>query len=1115
MKVCGFSHSQSRFIWKVDCMAKMLFVRAVQLGILVLAFAGGAPAQTTSGLITGTVTDSTGAVIPDARVILNNQATGVQRQAATDASGYYSVPELQPGIYHVSVSKQGFATEELANVHLEVNQSEALNFKMSVSASTQTVSVNADVTQINTTSATQAEVVGNTAIVELPLNGRQFNQLTLLTPGAVPLIQGGQQGAFTVKLGAGSVSPSVDGQRPQQNNYTMDGVLNNALFTNTFAISPPPDAIQEFNVQSHITDAQFAISSGANINLVTRSGTNSFHGAVYEFIRNNVLDATTYPATSETPYKQNQYGLFVGGPVIKNHTFFSGYWEGFRSEQTQSYLAATLTNDMRNGDFSAVLGTTPIGTDDLGRPEYANEIYDPYSTTVDPTDPAKVIRNPYSNNTIPQDQINPAALAILNKYYPAPNLNVAPSVLPNYAFNGDTSTQADQVGMRIDQQFNQNNTVFFRFNRSNNNVSSPEGFPGYLGTKSNYSRAFAGGYTHIFGPNTILNLRYGYTQTSFTIFDQPAGADFLNALNFSLTAPVKNDLPLGPGVGIANGYTGVSQFAAPVGPQKNSDYHADLSKIVGNHTIGVGGMYYRIHSFDDGWQYTMNFTQNGTSVDASQNTGYGPASLLVGTPDSYTPWVGNTSEDQKINWYGFYGQDQWRIRKYLVLSYGLRYDYISPPAFSKINSGLDVLTGIFHVTGPVLPLFPKAVGPSSYYYAQTNGWQPRVGFVYQPRNKTAIQGAFVIIDDHNNTLIEEQSDIRLSWPSGIYTTINNQDDAYPSVFINTLPAASTFLNPNKPLASFGGSPNPKIPYSMEWNLGLEQQLTGTLVLGAHYVGAGSRHQFLQPLANTATVPGAGPISARQPYPQYGGPIPWDYNEGTANYHALQVKLKQELAGGLYYLFSYTYAKSMDLASDPQADTLTDFYDLGRDYGPSDYNRKHMLSFAASYALPVGHGKTFLANPNPLLNTVIGGWNLGGIFSADSGLPFSAMAGGDVANTGGGPQRAERNLAASGSAAKTRQQWLNPQQFTVPTAYTFGNERRNDLIGPGYLNTDFNVRKDFTVERFTAQFKAEFFNLFNRTQLGSPNNNVQSSAFGSITSTSAPAREIQFGLKLLF
>jgi hypothetical protein len=1096
-------------------MSKKFIAFALRFGIIALAFVGGSPAQTTSGLITGTITDSTGAVIPGAQVQLTDRATGVQRSAITDTNGYYSVPELQPGVYDVSINKEGFASQKLANVHLEVNQSEALNFKMSVTASTQTVEVNADIQQINTTSATRAEVVGHTAIVELPLNGRQFNQLTLLTPGAVPLVQGGQQGAFTVKLGAGSVSPSVDGQRPQQNNYTMDGVLNNALFTNTFAISPPPDAIQEFNVQSHITDAQFAISSGANINLVTRAGANDLHGAVYEFIRNNVLDAHTYPATSDTPYKQNQYGLYVGGPIIKNHTFFSGYWEGFRSEETQSYLSATLTDAMRGGDFSAVLGTIPIGIDDLGRPEYANEIYDPYSSTPDPKDASKIIRNPYPNNTIPKAQLNSAALAILNKYYPSPNLNVAPGVLPNYAFNGNTSTKADQIGVRLDHQFNQNNTVFFRFNRSNNNVTSPEGFPGYSGEKSNYSRAFAGGYTHIFSPNTILNIRYGYTETSFSIFDQPAGTDFLTALNFTQTAPVKNDLPLGPGVGIANGYTGVSQFAAPVGPQKNSDYHTDLSKIVGNHTIGVGGMYYRIHSFDDGWQYTMNFTQNGTSVDATQSTGYGPASLLLGTPDSYTPWVGVTSEDQKINWFGFYAQDQYRVLKNLVLSYGLRYDYITPPKFAKINSGLDVLTGIFHVTGPVLPLFPKAVGPSSYYYAQTNGWQPRFGFVYQPHNRTAIQGAFVIIDDHNNTLIEEQSDIRLSWPSGIYTTISNQDLGNPSVFINTLPPASTFLDPNKPLASFGGSPHPSIPYSMEWNLGVEQQLTQTLVLGVHYVASGSRHQFLQPLANTATVPGPGPISNRQPYPQYGGPIPWDYNQGTANYNGLQVKLKQELAHGLYYLLSYTYGKSMDLASDPQADTITNFYNLAQDYGPSDYNRKHMLSFAASYALPVGRGQSFMNNANPVVNTVLSGWNIGGIFTADTGLPFSAMAGGDVANTGGGPQRAERIANASGSAPKTRQQWLNPQEFTVPAPFTFGNELRNDLVGPGYLNVDFNARKDFKIERFTTQFKAEFFNLFNRTQLGSPNNNVQSSAFGSITSSSASARQIQFGLKVLF
>jgi hypothetical protein len=290
---------------------------------------------------------------------------------------------------------------------------------------------------------------------------------------------------------------------------------------------------------------------------------------------------------------------------------------------------------MRGEDFSAVLGTTPIGTDSLGRPEFANEIYDPNTTTADPTNPAKIIRIPYPGNIIPSNQLNSAASAILARYYPAPNLNVAPGVLPNFAFTANTSTKSDQVGVRVDHRFRNNDTVFFRYNRSNNNQTSPEGFPGYSNELSNYARAFAAGYTHLFGSNTILNIRYGYTQTTFSRFDQPAGVDFLNTLNFAQAAPPKNDIPLGPGIGITNGYTGVSQFAAPVGPQKNSDYHADLSKTTGKHTIGIGGMFYRIHSFDDGWQYTLSFTPNGTSADASQEgTGYGPASFLLGTPDS-------------------------------------------------------------------------------------------------------------------------------------------------------------------------------------------------------------------------------------------------------------------------------------------------------------------------------------------------------------------------------------------------------------------------------------------------------------------------------------------------
>src|SRR5580693_8623950 len=452
-------------------LGRMQMIKKSWLAIVVVGCVTiGLRAQTTNGLITGAVADSTGAVVAGAQVSIVNRDTGVERTAVSDASGLYVVPQLAPGGYTLTVMKEGFASVKQNDIQLLVNQSVTIDVQLKVASSSQTIEVNTAPPMLNTTSSTLSEVIGHEETVDLPLNGREFTQLALLTPGAVPQ-EGGQQSGFTVALGSGGISPAISGQRANQNNFTIDGVLNNDIYTNVWSISPPPDAIEEFNVQAHITDAQFAISSGANINLVSRAGTNDFHGVVYEFLRNNVLDATTYPATSETPYKQNQYGIFVGGPVIKNHTFFSGYWEGFRSEQTQSYLAATLTNDMRNGNFSAVLGTTPIGTDDLGRPEYANEIYDPTSTIADPTNPAKIIRNPYPNNTIPTGQINLASLAILSKYYPQPNLNVAAGVLPNYAFNGNTSTQADQVGVRVDQEFNQNNTAFFRFNRSNNNLA--------------------------------------------------------------------------------------------------------------------------------------------------------------------------------------------------------------------------------------------------------------------------------------------------------------------------------------------------------------------------------------------------------------------------------------------------------------------------------------------------------------------------------------------------------------------------------------------------------------------------------------------------------------------
>src|SRR5258706_1124097 len=337
--------------------------------------------QTVNGTINGTVTDATGSVIPGFAVEVVNQTTGLKRSATGSEIGTFTVPLLPPGLYTVSISKDGFTGQTRKDVQLLVNQNLTIDTTLTPSTVQQTVEVTGHAPSLETTSGTLGKVIQGEEIVDLPLNGRMFTQLVLLTPGAAPR-QGGQQDSFTVREGAGGISPSVNGQRGQQNNFTMDGVLNNALFTNIWAISPPPDALQEFNVQSHTVDAQFSISSGANVNILTRSGTNKLHGSLWEFLRNEKLDSRNFFDPTRLPYRQTQYGVAGGGPVVvpgydgrKKGTWFFGYWEGFRPRRSTSRFASVPTQAMRDGDFSAFLGPS-IGTDTLGRSVARGQIYD-------------------------------------------------------------------------------------------------------------------------------------------------------------------------------------------------------------------------------------------------------------------------------------------------------------------------------------------------------------------------------------------------------------------------------------------------------------------------------------------------------------------------------------------------------------------------------------------------------------------------------------------------------------------------------------------------------------------------------------------------------------------
>ncbi len=1092
-----------------------LFRRLGCLGAILSVCVTGLVAQTTNGSISGTVSDPSGSSVGGVQVTATSTDTGLERTANTLDNGTYNIPQLPPGLYNLSVQKAGFATEDRKGVQLLVNQAATIDFKLSVAAVSQTVEVTGAPPPLNTTNATLGDVVQHQQIVDLPLNGRSFTQLTLMTPGAAPQ-QSGQQGAFTVQLGQGSISPSVNGQRGQQNNFTMDGVLNNMIYTNTWVIAPPPDALQEFNVQSHMTDAEFSISSGANINIVTKSGTNEFHGAVWEFLRNDALDARNFFDAQKPPYRQNQYGVNFGGPIIKNNTWFDAYWEGFRSVQTLSYFATVPTAAERAGDFSGILGSQ-IGKDSLGRPIYTNEIFDPNTSRPDPSNPLNIIRDPFPNNTIPTNRLNSTSLQVLQKYYPLPNLPVAAN---NLHFTSGNNTQSDQTGIRIDHKFGDNDTLFGRYNRTNANLLRPESLPTYQQTLLNYGQTLALGYTHLFGPNTILNVHYGYTNSNFGQFDEPSGAAFISATNFAEFAPAKNGLALGPNMGISNGFTGVGQFAIPLGPIYNHDGHADLSVVRGNHTIGIGTMIYHIHSFDDGWGAGPSFTQNATSQGGlSNNSGNGAASFMLGLPDSLSGFLGNTSANERGWWYGGYVQDQWQISKNLTLTYGLRYDFVEPPSYgSKIVSGLDVLTGNFLVSGPAPPLYPSPNVRKTYYDPHYNGFEPRFGLAYRASPTTVFRSAFAMFDDHNNTLVQEAQDPRISWPEGVGISNIDLNRGLPTTYFNNLPPSSSYFNPLQPLVDFGADPRNKIPYVMEFNAGIEQQFAHSYVLTVDYVGSLGRHLFIQPVANTALYPAPGPIAARQPFPNYGGSFSFDENVGNSSYNALQVKLQKSLSFGLNFMASYTWSKSLDIQSEGQSGSIQSIYNLRQDWGLSDFDRSQMFVLSGIYQLPFGRGKAHFASSNRFTQALLGGWNVGWILTMNSGQPFSVYSGGDPANVGGGSERAQVLGNPTTGFNQTIQEWFNTAAFAVPAAYTFGNEGRNNMFGPAFKNLDFNAVKNFSLtERFTLQFRSEFFDILNHPNFGLPDSTVTDSAYGIINSTANPNsnREIQFSLKLLF
>lgn len=1134
------------------------------LGAAAILLLAGFPAiglaQTVNGAFHGTGVDESGGAIPGATVDAKNLATGAARQAKTDAVGYYTIPQLAPGHYSVTIGKTGFATIDRPDVQLEVNQDLELSFTMRPGAVNQVVSVIGTPPPLETASGSIGQVIQARQVVDLPLNGRQFTQLVLLTPGASH-VQGAQQNSFLVPIGGGGLSPAVNGQRPQQNNFTLDGILNNEIFVNTWSISPPPDAIQEFNVQSHIVDSQFSISSGANVNVVTKSGGNEIHGDLWEFLRNDALDATNFfsnlAGKGKPSFRMNQYGVTAGGPVLlpkyngrNKHTYFFGYWEGFRSTEGQTLFNNVPTSAQLGGNFSSLLtniqavGPNASGqkaplVDPLGRPIMNGQLYNPYSTrqvTAGQVDAISgmaaqtsgLVRDPFPGNIIPTSMLTPQALTYIKAFYPAPNYGPGGLSYPNFAASANRQVSYDQYGIRIDQTFGNNDTLYGVFYSTNPTQITPTTLLLGASIVSNKSKQLAIGYTHLFSPTLLLTFHYGFTNSNFGSQNVPAGQALASSTNLAATLPEHSGIWLVPQITLGGQLGGTAQSSTPFGPSPTHQFTADLQKIRGAHTISVGVLFYHIHSYDDGYSFSAAFDQYPTSAiyNGAANattTGYGLASMLLNLPSSLNGQLGNTQADLRTNWQGYYVQDKWQIAKKLSLQFGLRYDYVAPPTWAHNEiSGLDENCGCFLISQPFPPSFPSANVRKTYFDPKYNGFQPRFGFAYSLDSKTVVRGAFAIFDDHNNNLVQLVQGPRIKWPWAAGIQRGGLNRGIVNTFFNSLPAAQSLLpspgQPAIPNISFSADPREKIPYSMEWNFGVQRAITQSLTASVDYVGSGSRHLYITAISNTPFLNqmGPGPIAPRTPFPQY-GQVNYIQDIGNSDYNSLQVKVEKRFSSGLSFLTSYTWSKCLDYASSGQsAGSIETIYDIRRNYGRCDFDISQMFVGSYSYELPLGRGRRVGSGWNRLTDSLLGGWRMGGILTLDSGVPFTITVPFDNANTNGGQQRAQLTGNPLPSGFKqTIDAWYSPAAFGVPAAYTFGNLGRNTLTGPGITNFDVSFSKDFRFsEKRMMQLRADSFNVLNNVNFGQPGAGVGNPTFLKIQSASS-ARQIQLSLKLLF
>ncbi len=1102
--------------------------------------------QEPTGEILGTVADATGAVVGGAAVTVTNTSTGVARNLTTNSAGTYIAPALTPGIYSVRVAMKGFTASVRNNIEVAVGQEIREDFSLQVGDISQSVEVNAVATALDTETTTIGTVIGNKSIEDLPLNGRNFLQLGELVPSGTTY---GPANSIAQARGGGDRSNfqlNLSGQRFEYTHYMLDGIENTDPNFMTYLVLPSVDAIQEFNVETGTYSAEFGHNT-TQMNVVTKSGTNDYHGALFEFLRNTDMDAKNYFQQPNTPIeilKRNQFGFVLSGPVripglFNGHDklFFMFNYEGQRQNQQNLAYGSTPLPQYFTGDFSA----------------YSTVIYDPAQRVLNSAGTAVVSQAPFPGNIIPQSRIAPQSL-LLQQLFPAPNATPTSIVnyvqANNYVNNTEEITdQHDGEIARVDWQATQKAAFQFSYSHGDEPSYTPGGstvFAGMGTLNTVITHEALLGNTWVISPTKVNEFKLGMSRLENTNGNLHTGNPAFDWVK-KLGIPYVLDTPAFWGIPVI----GISNFTGPADPQ-NGPYSAwdttisatdNFSWNLGKHSLKFGGDFQRIRFNITGNDFARGgFTFSGTYTDVAGGSPLplnSMADYLLGDISGSQGQPGLVS-DQFRDWaVGPYIQDQWKVNRKLTINMGLRYelqpglneryDHISNIDWAWNNSFFPIWvragTGDFYAGNPPFPLpagipYNRGMFGDKTWKTDYLQFSPRIGMAYNLNSKTVIRTGFGIYFPHD--LLNTAFDVSRNQPFTM--RINSTSNTLIPNATWTAPFPIITISTNAPSWVYG-DPQPKSP---QWSFNVQRSLNASTTLEVGYVGSTGIH--LQRTTYYNDSPPAAPVNNRnllRPWPEFGF-VQAVEAASHSNYNSLQARVQHHFAQGFTLLSSFSYEKSMDNGSGVRQ-AAGDSYvpsspaNLALERGPSAFNFGRKWTTSGLYALPFGRGQHFLGQTNRIVDGVLGGWQMGGILTFEGGFPFSmGCQNGSFQNTDATCRPDATGISPVLSTANAKG-WFNPAAFvnrlnfvTGVGPYRIGNAGRNDVYGPGLADLDASMAKSFTItERVHLDFRGELFNLANHPILGQPGSTVGTAGEGQITSTRVPSRQIQLGLKLRF